>query len=770
MGDYLRYAMYDKYFKKMGNCTRHVPALAGTGKDASHYLLSWYYAWGGATDTSAGWSWRIGSSHAHGGYQNPLAAYALATLRPAEAEVGLLARRTGRSPTTGSWSSTAGSSPTRAPSRAARPTAGRAATPPRRPAHRPSTACTTTRSRCTTTRRRTSGSASRRGLMERVAEVYQQTGNAQAKAVLRQVGRLGAVPDHGEPGRFVPHPVHAAAGPARPTPGTRRRRAPTAGCTSRSSTTPTTSVWHGYAKVLTYYAARSGDTEAADTAKALLDGMWANNQDDLGIAVPETRTDYQRFDDPVHVPSGWTGTMPNGYWIDSSSTFLSIRSFYQDDPAWSKIESYLEGGSAPVFTYHRFWAQADIATAMGAYAELLDSPRPRSVYRPRHRTPGPTGPGGSLAHGGPPGPRTHSVSLPHEEGHPHRAKNPRAHGRAHPGGRSARRRSARAGRRRPGPPPPPPCRSPPPTPTPGATRASTAAVSCPASSSTSVSPYLAYARTDIGGAYRWQESTRSWIPLLDSVGWDDWGHTGVVSIALDSADPDRVYAAVGTYTNDWDPGNGAVMRSGDRGASWRKTVLPFKLGGNMPGRGMGERLAVDPHETDGAVPGARPAATASGGRTARRRHLVRGDVLPQPRQLRGGSGRRERVRLGQPGRRLGDVRRVDGDCGFAHAGRVRRGRRQGERRVPLDRRGRHLGAAGRPAQRGTSPTRASSTRRTATSISRTATRAGPTTGARDGCTGTPRRPGPGPTSARSRRPTPTSGSADSPWTGRTRAR
>ncbi|GAA4541704.1 cellulose binding domain-containing protein [Streptomyces collinus] len=106
---------------------------------------------------------------------------------------------------------------------------------------------------------------------------------------------------------------------------------------------------------------------------------------------------------------------------------------------------------------------------------------------------------------------------------------------------------------------------------------------------------LAYARTDIGGAYRWQESSKTWRPLLDSVGWDDWGHTGVVSIATDSVDPNRVYAAVGTYTNSWDPKNGAVMRSSDRGASWRKTNLPFKLGGNMPGRGMGERLAVDPN-------------------------------------------------------------------------------------------------------------------------------------------------------------------------------
>lgn len=106
---------------------------------------------------------------------------------------------------------------------------------------------------------------------------------------------------------------------------------------------------------------------------------------------------------------------------------------------------------------------------------------------------------------------------------------------------------------------------------------------------------LAYARTDIGGAYRWQESTKTWTPLLDSVGWDDWGHTGVVSLASDSVDPNKVYAAVGTYTNSWDPTNGAIMRSADRGASWQKTNLPFKLGGNMPGRGMGERLAIDPN-------------------------------------------------------------------------------------------------------------------------------------------------------------------------------
>ncbi|MEV3999471.1 cellulose binding domain-containing protein [Streptomyces halstedii] len=107
---------------------------------------------------------------------------------------------------------------------------------------------------------------------------------------------------------------------------------------------------------------------------------------------------------------------------------------------------------------------------------------------------------------------------------------------------------------------------------------------------------LAYARTDIGGAYRWDQAGKRWTPLLDWVDWDRWGWTGVVSLASDSADPDNVYAAVGTYTNSWDPTTGAVLRSSDRGASWKAATLPFKLGGNMPGRGMGERLAVDPNK------------------------------------------------------------------------------------------------------------------------------------------------------------------------------
>jgi len=109
---------------------------------------------------------------------------------------------------------------------------------------------------------------------------------------------------------------------------------------------------------------------------------------------------------------------------------------------------------------------------------------------------------------------------------------------------------------------------------------------------------LVYARTDIGGAYRRHERTRRWIPLLDSVGWDNWGHSGIVSLATDAVDPDRVYVAAGTYTNDWDPNNGAILRSRDRGTTWQAASLPFKLGGNMPARGIGERLAIDPNRNN----------------------------------------------------------------------------------------------------------------------------------------------------------------------------
>ncbi|MEU5216830.1 1,4-beta-glucanase [Streptomyces sp. NPDC020807] len=108
---------------------------------------------------------------------------------------------------------------------------------------------------------------------------------------------------------------------------------------------------------------------------------------------------------------------------------------------------------------------------------------------------------------------------------------------------------------------------------------------------------LAYARTDIGGAYRWDDRTDRWIPLTDHLGWNDWNLLGVEAMAVDPAHPNRLYLALGTYTQPW-AGNGAVLRSEDRGATWERTDLAVKLGANEDGRGCGERLLVDPRNSD----------------------------------------------------------------------------------------------------------------------------------------------------------------------------
>lgn len=62
---------------------------------------------------------------------------------------------------------------------------------------------------------------------------------------------------------------------------------------------------------------------------------------------------------------------------------------------------------------------------------------------------------------------------------------------------------------------------------------------------------VAYARTDIGGIYR-LNADDSWTPITDSIandaGWHNWG---IDAIALDPQNDQKVYAAVGMYTNSW---------------------------------------------------------------------------------------------------------------------------------------------------------------------------------------------------------------------------
>ena len=107
-------------------------------------------------------------------------------------------------------------------------------------------------------------------------------------------------------------------------------------------------------------------------------------------------------------------------------------------------------------------------------------------------------------------------------------------------------------------------------------------------------PGLAYCRTDMGGAYRWDASTGRWIPLTDWAGPSKYNLMGIESIAIDPVDAKKVYVAAGMYSNN----KAAILRSSDQGSTFDIVYVPFSMGGNEDGRGVGERLAIDPHQPD----------------------------------------------------------------------------------------------------------------------------------------------------------------------------
>jgi hypothetical protein len=367
MGDYLRYAMFDKYFKQIGSCTSPSGCPAGSGRSSQHYLLGWYYAWGGA-EPGGGWAWRIGDGAAHHGYQNPVAAWALST-------VSSLA------PTSSTGKSDWATSLTRQiefltwlqsveggiAGGATNSWNGAYAAPP-------------------------SGTPTFYGMaydwepvyhdppsnnwfgmqawgMERWAEYYYLTKDAKIKTVLdKWIAWVSPLITASGTSFQIPSTLSWTGAPA-----TWNASSPAANTNLHVSVvdySQDVGVAAALIKALLYYAAATSDATVQALGKSLLDAV-VTHTDTIGISTTETRTDYSRFSGTVYVPSGWTGKMPNGDAIASGATFLSIRSFYKNDPNFAKVQTYLNGGAAPTFNYHRFWAQADIAMALAVYSELF---------------------------------------------------------------------------------------------------------------------------------------------------------------------------------------------------------------------------------------------------------------------------------------------------------------------------------------------------------------------------------------------------------------
>ncbi|MCN0178398.1 glycoside hydrolase family 48 protein [Salinispora arenicola] len=375
LGDYLRYAMFDKYFKKIGNCVGASTCPAGSGRESAHYLLSWYYAWGGAYEPGQDWSWRIGSSHNHFGYQNPFAAWALTNVPELEPRSPSAttdwARSLERQLELYTWlqsaeGAIAGGATNSWGGRYAQPPAG---TPTfygmfydEKPVyHDPPS---------------NQWFGMQVWSMHRVAELYLQTGDARAEVLLDRwvpwaIANTSLGADWSIPAELTWTGKPNTWSPTNPQPNTDLH-------VEVTDTGQDVGAAAAYARTLIAYAARSGDVAAKTTAEGLLDALHAAS-DALGVSTVEKRGDYERFDDVydastgqgLYLPPGWTGTMPNGDVIAAGRSFVDIRSFYLNDPDWPKVQAYLDGGAEPTFRYHRFWAQADVAMAYADFGRLF---------------------------------------------------------------------------------------------------------------------------------------------------------------------------------------------------------------------------------------------------------------------------------------------------------------------------------------------------------------------------------------------------------------
>ncbi|PDO10081.1 MAG: cellulose 1,4-beta-cellobiosidase [Candidatus Reconcilbacillus cellulovorans] len=468
MGDYLRYTLFDKYFQQIGSANDGSPS-PGSGKNSAHYLLSWYTAWGGGLGSGGNWAWRIGSSHAHQGYQNPVAAYALSA--------GGLAPRSATAQT--DWATSLQrqlefytwlQSSEGAIGGGATNSVGGSYQP--YPSGR-STFYGMVYDEAPVYRDPPSNSwfGFQAWSVERVAELYYiwtSSGNTNTQQFQMVKNIVTKWVDWALDYTFVnQRPVTDAQGYFLTSSGSRVLGGNNPQIATVSDPgqfyIPSTLEWQGqpdtwngyanytgnpnfhaiakdpgqdvgvtgnYIKLLTFFAAatkaETGNytalgSQALNVAEQLLNVLW-NFNDGVGIVRPEQRADYFRyFTKEIYFPSGWSGTYGQGNTIpgpgavpsDPSKggngvyiSYAELRPKIKQDPKWSYLENLYKTSynpstgrwenGVPTFTYHRFWAQVDVATAYAEFARLIGglgaSPTPTPSATP---TPTPSA-GGNL--------------------------------------------------------------------------------------------------------------------------------------------------------------------------------------------------------------------------------------------------------------------------------------------------------------------------------------------------------------------------------------
>jgi len=363
LGDYLRYSQYDKYFKKVGNCIGYDKCAAGSGKNSAHYLISWYFAWGGGLQGD--WSWRIGSSHTHSGYQSPLAAWILSTekaFKPKSATGATdWSKSLERQVELFRWLQSAEGC-----------IAGGATNSWQGAYAEPSSDITSFYGMWYDWQPVYHDPPSNNwtGMqgwgMERLCSMYYLSGDEKAGLVCQNWAKWVKETTRVNGGEII-HATNLSW-----------KGNPDEWDASNFNKSGLNASLHGTVdsegldlgsiasimKGLLWVSMKDGDQDGINLVLDVLDAI-ENYKDDLGYAAEEAREDYSKFGDEVYIPPGWTGKNAQGANLKNGVTFIDIRPKYKDDPDWPQVEAFLNGGSAPVFTYHRFWAQTEIMVANG---------------------------------------------------------------------------------------------------------------------------------------------------------------------------------------------------------------------------------------------------------------------------------------------------------------------------------------------------------------------------------------------------------------------
>ncbi|MCD7727165.1 MAG: hypothetical protein LUH57_02325 [Ruminococcus sp.] len=95
---------------------------------------------------------------------------------------------------------------------------------------------------------------------------------------------------------------------------------------------------------------------------------------------------------------------------------------------------------------------------------------------------------------------------------------------------------------------------------------------------------ILYARTDIGGVYRFDFEKNEWISLIDDVKGINAERCFPIGIAVDENVRERLYIACGDHRS------GSLYISPDLGKTYIKKSIPCGIHGNFLGRSAGERL------------------------------------------------------------------------------------------------------------------------------------------------------------------------------------